>query len=180
MICMAVDKQRLWYANPTGEQMPIYERDEDGNIVYDEIDGELVPRETGRWETRYSNPVKFYGNINAGDVGRSEYRAYGLSVGDFEAKLVMHKGDIPITEHTIIWYMTQPRFKSSSGTGGSLIMLDDGLSVKDEDGNVYVLGGADVYVDPQSADYKVKRVPPCLDEIDYLLSRIDNNGQEDA
>lgn len=179
MICMAVDKQRLWYANPTGEQVPIYERDPYGEIIYDDIDGESVPRESGRYEDRYTNPVKFYGNINAGDVGRSEYRAYGISLGDFEAKLVMHKGDIPIDEHTIIWYMNPPRFKRADGSKTGYVLAEDGECITDEEGVPINLENDEIYVDPLSADYRVKRVPPCLDEIDYLLSRIDNNGEEE-
>lgn len=180
MICMAVDKQRLWYANPTGEQVPIYETDDDGKIIMDEVDGELFPRESGKWESRYTMPVKFYGNINAGDVGRSEYMPYGISVGDFEAKLVMHRGDVPINEHTLIWYQTTPKFKDSTGAEVDVIFTEDGIVIVTEDGEHLSTEDDAIYVDPKSADYKVKRVPPCLDEIDYLLSRNDNNGEEDS
>ena len=40
------NKQNLKYALQVGE-VPVYERDEDGNIIYIEIDGQKVPVETG-------------------------------------------------------------------------------------------------------------------------------------
>ncbi len=37
------NQQKLWYST-YADQITIYERDSDGNIIYDEIDGELIPR----------------------------------------------------------------------------------------------------------------------------------------
>ena len=56
------NKQNLKYALQVGE-VPVYERDEDGNIIYIEIDGQKVPVETGEMEIGYSKPVDFRGNI---------------------------------------------------------------------------------------------------------------------
>lgn len=143
---MAKNRQRMWYALYEG-QGEVYETDSNGDIVYEEIDGDQVPVVKG-WGTNYSNPVMFYGNINSGNVGVSIARAYGVSIGDFEAVLCMRKGELPIDELSLIWYNNEPQFN------------------------------ADGSVNPDSADYKVKRVPPCLDEIIYLLGRLDNNGEE--
>lgn len=147
MLNMAVDKQVLYYAMQNSEQVPIYETDAEGNVIYDEIDGEQVPRETGNWRVTYQAPVKFYGNINSGNVGETVARAYGVSTGDFEAVLCMRKGELPINERSLIWYKNEPSY------------LQDGS------------------VDPKSADYRVKRVPPCLNEIIYLLGKLDNNDE---
>lgn len=152
MINMQVNKQPLYYALQKSEQVPIYETDDEGNVIYDEIDGETVPRESGKSESRYEDPVKFYGNINSGNVGESVARAYGVSTGNYEAVLCMHRGELPINERSLIWYETPPKF---------------------------IQDGSEQYVDPKSADYQVKRVPPCLDEIIYLLGRLDNNGENE-
>lgn len=139
------NKQKLYYALVAGDQVPVYERDEDGEIVYEIIDDELVAKETGEWETPYSKPVKFYGNINTGNTGYTIARAYGISSGNFDAVLCMRKGEIPIDVTSLIWYEREPKYRS------------DGT------------------VDPKSANYSVRRVPPCLDEICYLLRRVDTD-----
>ena len=142
------NKQKLYYALVAGDQVPIYERDENGDIVYEIIDSELVAKETGEWETLYTNPVRFYGNINTGNTGYTIARAYGISSGNFDAVLCMRKGEIPIDVTSLIWYEREPRYRS------------DGT------------------VDPKSANYSVRRVPPCLDEICYLLRRVDTDDAD--
>lgn len=179
MINMQVNKQPLYYALQKSEQVPIYETDENGNVIYDEIDGEMVPRESGKWESRYENPVKFYGNINSGNVGESVARAYGVSTGNYEAVLCMHRGELPINERSLIWYETAPRFKKNGSTV-QFILDESGALLDSEDGDKILAEIDDTYyVDPKSADYQVKRVPPCLDEIVYLLGRLDNNGENE-
>lgn len=183
MLDMRCNKQELWYAMQ-GEQGPVYERDEEGNIVYEEIDGEQVPVESGSWETAYSTPVRFFGNINSGNVGEAVARAYGISTGDFEASLCMRKGELPINERSILWYANRPRIKWSDETQYAEISMDGDdmiVSVFDaEDGTLVETlpyDEAAMSVDPKSADYRVKRVPPCLNEIVYLLGKLDNNGE---
>lgn len=143
------NKQAMYYSIPAGEQQPVYERDEEGNIIYQTIDGDLVPKETGRWETPYADPVKFYGNINSGNTGYAIARAYGISSGNFDAVLCMRKGEVPLDVTTLIWYEKEPIFRT------------DGT------------------VDPGSANFAVRRVPPCLDEVIYLLRRVDSNEEDD-
>lgn len=130
------NKQRMYYALWL-ENQPVYERDRDGNIRYDE-DGD--PMETGDYEDRYTAPMEFKANIH-GSGGRLQEMAYGV-YEDYDALLYVRKHDLPIKELTIIWYESTPRFRS--------------------DGSV----------DPASADYKVKRVPPSLDETVYLLEKV--------
>lgn len=62
--------------------------------------------------------------------------------GDYDALLYMKKGDLPLKENTLIWYARTPKIKG------------DGT------------------VDDKSADYVIKRVPPALNEITYLLKSI--------
>ena len=145
---MQKNKQKMYYALAYDEQVPVYERDEQGNIIYEAVDNELVPKETGIWETPYHDPVVFYGNINSGNVGYAIARAYGISSGNFDAVLCMRKGELPLEVTSLIWYDREPTFR--------------------KDGSV----------DPKSANYLVRRIPPCLDEICYLLRKLDSNEDD--
>lgn len=145
---MIINKQKLYYAMPAGDQLPVYELDENGDIIYDIIDGERVARETGMWETPYTDPVEFYGNINTGNTGYAVARAYGISSSNFDAVLCMRKGELPIDVTSLIWYDREPTYKE------------------------------DHTVDPKSANYSVRRVPPCIDEICYLLRKVDSNDED--
>lgn len=101
------NKQRLYYALQTGTR-PIYETDSNGDIVYIEVDGEMIPVETGEKETTYSEPVAFYSNI-AMSGGDSKEVEYGISTADYEAVIVTSKNYIPLDETSLIWHHTQPQ-----------------------------------------------------------------------
>lgn len=130
------NRQSMYYALWL-ENQPVYERDREGNIRYDE-DGD--PLETGDYENRYSDLIEFRANIH-GSGGRLQEMAYGI-YEDYDALLYVRKHDLPIKELTLIWYESKPVFR------------------------------ADGSVDPASADYKVKRVPPSLNETVYLLEKV--------
>ena len=132
--------QRLWYSI-YGEEQPIYEKDENGNIIYDEMpDGSLVPRDSGERTNGYEMPIEFRANISASG-GKAQDTPYGVDISGYDAILYSIKGTLPIDELTLIW-LNEPA------------MLDDCIP------------------DPNSADYRVRRVPPCLNEIVYLLERV--------
>lgn len=102
------NKQNMWYAKPI-EREPIYETDEDGNIVYTEIDGELVPVETGEYKTGYSNPVHFKGYIGS-QLEDAITRAWGSDNTNNFAVLVLSKGVkdddgnlIELTNGSLVW-----------------------------------------------------------------------------
>lgn len=124
-------------------RVPIYERDENGDIVYIEVDGEKIPVETGEYETGYSAPVDFMGNISMSG-GEAEAKEFGMDIGDFDAVIVLEKGAIPITETSIIWHTSPVKYKDEQNT----------------------------IVDSKSADYAVKRVSPSLNFTKVLLQRI--------
>lgn len=167
---LAKNKQKLWYALYIGQE-EVFEVDDNGDIVYDEIDGERVPRTTGRWVSTYERPVAFYGNINSGNVGEAVARSYGLSLAASEAILCMRKGELPIDEHALIWYQREPQVIQKP-----ISLLDESgdALVVEQNGEVIIANQMASVVVPESADYCVKRVPPCLDEIIYLLGRLDN------
>lgn len=124
-------------------RVPIYERDENGDIVYIEVDGQKIPVETGEYETGYSAPVDFMGNISMSG-GEAEAKEFGMDIGDFDAVIVLEKGAIPITETSIIWHTSPVKHKDEQNT----------------------------IVDSKSADYAVKRVSPSLNFTKVLLQRI--------
>ena len=135
MRCLKRNKQKMYYAlygesaeSTTGE-----------TIV---IDGETVNVEYGETTQTYSLPVAFEGNIafTGGEVFETEY---GIDLSKYSAVLVMNKGEIPIDEHSLIWYKTTPN------------TIDD------------------KYADPATADFKVVKLVPSLNVDKYLLQRIE-------
>lgn len=136
------NKQDLKYALQVGE-VPIYERDESGNIVYIEVDGQKVPVETGETEVGYSNPIDFKGNI-AMSGGEAEAKSFGVDISEYDAILLMEKDRIPIDETSLIWHTSEVKYIDKQNT----------------------------IVDRKSADYTVKRVHPSLNFTRYLLKRI--------
>lgn len=136
------NKQNLKYALQVGE-VPVYERDEDGNIIYIEIDGQKVPVETGEMEIGYSKPVDFRENI-AMSGGEAEAKSFGVDISEYDAVLLMEKDRIPIDETSLIWHMSEVKYADEQNT----------------------------IVDKKSADYTVKRVQPSLNFTRYLLKRV--------
>lgn len=136
------NKQDLQYALLSGK-VPIYERDENGDIVYIEIDGEKVPVETGEMELGYKKPVKFRGNI-AMSGGEKEAKSFGVDISEYDAVLLMEKDEIPLDETSLVWHTSKVQYADKQNT----------------------------MVDKKSADYTVKRVHPSLNFTRYLLKRI--------
>ena len=136
------NKQDLKYALQV-EEVPIYERDEDGNIIYIEVDGQKVPVETGETEVGYAKPVDFRGNI-AMSGGEAEAKSFGVDISEYDAILLMEKDRIPIDETSLIWHMSEVKYADEQNT----------------------------IVDKKSADYTVKRVQPSINFTRYLLKRI--------
>lgn len=125
---------------------PVYERDEYGNIKYVVVDGKKVPVETGEYELGYSYPRLVYGNI-ALSGGETLPVEFGLDVSKYDAKL-QGVDDDDITETSLIWHKSPLVYKDKAKT----------------------------IINPNSADYRVTRVSPSLNEDKYLLTRIVKNG----
>lgn len=141
MRTMRKNTRKLMYS-VQGEQQPIYEKDEYGNILFDTMpDGTEIPRETGNFTNGYSYPQEFRANISASG-GKTEDTAYGVDLSGYDAILYSVKGNVGLNELSLIWLDNEPT------------MLSDGTP------------------DPKSADYIVRRVPPCINEIVYLLEKV--------
>lgn len=146
MQCLNKNKQKLYYALLVGET-PVYELDEYGNKIIDYIDpvsGTTYYVETGNSILLYSEAVAFDGNIalSGSDVTRQEF---GVSDDRYEAVLVTNKGQLPITETSLLWYQTSPTSKT----------IDDKK-----------------YADDSTADYKVLKVIPSLNNDRYILAKV--------
>ena len=143
MMTLASNKQSMKYSLQ-GEKVPIYETDENGNIIYyTDSDGNKIPMETGEYTTGYSQPVSFFGNIamSGGEVDSVEF---GIDVSGYDATLVVDKGTIPIDETSLIWHTSEVEYKDAEKT----------------------------IVDGNTADYKVIAVKPSLNTTKYILGRI--------
>lgn len=143
MMTLASNKQSMKYSLQ-GERVPIYETDENGNIIYyEDSDGNKIPMETGEYTTGYSQPVSFDGNIamSGGEVDSVEF---GIDVSGYDATLVVDKGMIPIDETSLIWHTSEVEYKDAEKT----------------------------IVDGSTADYKVIAVKPSLNTTKYILGRI--------
>ena len=144
MRCLKRNKQKLYYSLLIGE-FPDYKLDKDGNKIVDYIkDGKTYYVEKGTKILLYTEPKEFKGNISLGgsDVTRQEF---GISDDRYEAVLVMNKGELPISETSLLWYQTTPVTKTIDG---------------------------DTYADASTADYKVLKVVPSLNNDRFILAKV--------
>lgn len=102
------NQQRLQYATYS-DQITIYERDSDGNIIHDEIDGECFPRIIAE-RAGYNNPVSFYANISAAK-GTSDSEVFGVSL-DYTKTISTCDMALPISETSLIWFETEPAYNA--------------------------------------------------------------------
>lgn len=102
------NKQNLKYAL-WQEDIIIYEKDENGNIVYVEVDGEMTPVEIGR-KSGYSQPVEFKANINTSGSGDVVDAEWGIDKSDYNAVIVAKRGFYPFDEQTLIFHNSEPKF----------------------------------------------------------------------
>ena len=76
--------------------------------------------------------------------GESNIVEYGIDKSEYDAIIIMQNGELPITETSLIW-------------------LESPVVYKDVENKI---------VDANSADYRVKKVSPSLNQTKYLLERI--------
>lgn len=141
MMTLDINKQKMYYANQDSV-VPIYERDEDGNIIYyEDEEGNGYPLESGDTKLVYGEPIEFYGNI-AMSGGEAEAQEFGLNLADYEAVLLVGKNTLPLTETSRIWHTNEPT----------------------KDGNGYT--------DEYSADYRIVKISPSLNFDKYVLQKV--------
>lgn len=138
------NKRIMYYALRNPEQVS-YVRDDEGNIIYDEIDGEQVPRESGNPAPAYLKPVQFLGNLSL-STGFDDPKNFGMDISEYQYLLSVSQNDIPIDETSILWCETTPTF------------LDNNKTIPN----------------PSSADFRVRRVSPSINESRYVLQRLNH------
>lgn len=109
------NKQKLYYSLYS-EEIPVYERDGDGNIKYIEVDGKQEPVPIGTM-VGYDEPAIFYANI-ATSGGEAEVKEYGVNSTDYEAVLVTTDKSLPITELSRIWHTSEPQRRDDGTVDG--------------------------------------------------------------
>lgn len=102
------NQQKLWYSTYSKE-IKLYQRDENGNIVYMDIDGIQEPIEIGT-KAGYNNPVSFYANISAAK-GTSDSEVFGVSL-DYTKTISTCDMTLPLSETSLIWYETEPQYNA--------------------------------------------------------------------
>lgn len=143
MMCLASDQQKMFYALQNG-QVPIYEIDENGDILYyEDGEGNRYPIETGETEVGYTEAVEFFGNI-AMSGGEAKSEEYGIDVSQYDAILIVPKGQLPIDETSLIWFESEVGYKDTDKT----------------------------IVDGNSADYKILSVKPSQNIGKYVLGKL--------
>ena len=149
------NQQSMKYALQIGE-VPIYNRDENGEIIYEHYEdsdgniiyyedenGNRIPSETGEYEIGYSKPVSFFSSI-AMSGGEAEAQEFGLSTSDYNATLLCQKGAYPIVEGSLIWTKSEVGYKDTNNE----------------------------IIDPISADYEVIKVSESLNFVKYVLKAV--------
>lgn len=135
------NKQKLHYALFKG-QMPIYQKDEDGNIIYIDVDGELIPVETGETKPCYYKPVLFYSNISMSG-GDAEAREFGIDESEYSAIMITGKEELPLKTDSVIWFETEPD------------------PIERPDGNF----------DMRPCDYQIVKISESLNYVKYVLQK---------
>ena len=94
--------QKMYYANQDSV-VPIYERDEYGNIIYyEDEEGNSYPLESGDTKLVYGEPIEFKANIS-NKLNEVKWAEYGIDESTNYAQIVASKGSIPLKVGTIIW-----------------------------------------------------------------------------
>ena len=137
------NQQKMMYALQIGE-VPIYQTDEDGNIIYyEDSEGNKIPLETGEYEAGYGEAIPFLRNISMSG-GESIETEFGIDVSAYDAVLVTERDALPLAETSLIWFESEVGYKDSDNT----------------------------IVDPDTADYKILAIKPSLNFTKYLLGRL--------
>lgn len=100
------NQRKLFYAT-YAEQITLYERNENGEIIYDEVDGESFPREIGT-KAGYNKPVYFSASVSPGK-GSAQEEVFGTDV-DFTRTISTTDLSLPIDELSLIWIENEPKY----------------------------------------------------------------------
>lgn len=95
-----INKQDMKYSRQR-EKVTIYDRDENGNIKYIEVDGEKIPVVL-REAIGFSDPVPFSANIS-NKLSEVLVKEFGVDDSSSYCQIVTDKGYLPIKAGDIVW-----------------------------------------------------------------------------
>lgn len=137
------NKQSMYFALQLGS-VPIYQTDDDGNILYfEDSEGNKIPLETGEEQIVFSTPQPIMASISESG-GESTAVEYGLSPEDYTAVLLIKKHEYPLVEGALIWANSEVEYRY----GGQEV--------------TYEINGKTITTTAPiqtSADYMVKKTP---------------------
>ena len=112
---LKTNQQQMCYSLQEGE-IPIYETDSDGNIVYyvDE-EGNKIPLETGETAIGYSKPKNFFANIT-NKLNEVVWQDYGIDDSTNYAQIIVSKGMLPLKAGSVIWKKSKIGYKDETQT----------------------------------------------------------------
>ena len=143
-----ITKQAMKYSLQ-GQTAPLYERDDDGNILYYtdndgnpylDDEGNKMPKVLEE-KTGFSEPTDFKANI-AFSGGEAQSKEYGFDTADFDAILLTDRNMFPIQKGDLIWLDSKPTYTSDS------------------------------LVDETSADFTIVGIKPALYSTKYMLKAV--------
>ena len=142
---LKINMQPMKYALQ-GQTVTIYERDEDGNILYYidsdgnpylDDNGNKIPKVLEE-KIGFSEPVDFKASISFSG-GEAQTKEYGFNTADFDAVLLTDREKYPLQKGDLIWLNNKPTY------------TDEGL------------------IDETTADFTVVGVKPALKSTKYML-----------
>lgn len=115
MMTLAANQQKMYYSLQAGE-IPVYETDEEGNIIYYEDDeGNKIALETGETTTGYTKPTEFLACIN-NKLNEVVWQDYGIDDSTNYAQILVSKGALPLKAGSVIWKKSEIAYKDNDNT----------------------------------------------------------------
>lgn len=99
------NQQLIWYST-YADQITIYERDENGEIVYVDVE-KTIPKIISE-RAGYSKPVSFCANVSAGK-GTAQEEVFGKDI-DFTRTISTTDLTLPIDELSLVWIESEPKY----------------------------------------------------------------------
>lgn len=142
MRTLAKNKQKMRYALLVGI-IEIDALDANGNKIVDYTDADGVDYYRQETIDHYTKPEEYLGNISFSS-GEANVQEFGVDIGQYDSVMVLDKGQIPITETSLIWFKEEPIYRDTDNT----------------------------IPEPKSATFTVKAIKPSLNQLKVLLSAI--------
>lgn len=115
MMTLAANQQKMYYSLQAGE-VPVYETDEEGNVIYfEDDDGNKFPLETGETTTGYTKPTEFSACIN-NKLNEVVWQDYGIDDSTNYAQILASKGSLPLKAGSVIWKKSEIGYKDEAHT----------------------------------------------------------------